>query len=157
MEWLCDRGAHWSCVRSGSGITILPELYSRKKHVTVARTMLNTRHGRSNTPNVMRTILGHLVGWRQMQLRHCGVVRWTDISSDIRLSCPTETQIKNLQTSVRSERVWRCHCDCQRKVHQSHRQAVGESCSKVVHSKQEGTHSWGSRLRKADSSRHCKT
>ena len=87
----CDRGTHWTCVRSGSGIFTATVVLTQK-HVTVARTMPNTRHGRSNTPNGMETIPGHLEGWRQMHLRHCGVVRWTDISSDIRLSCPTVIQ-----------------------------------------------------------------
>ena len=64
----------------------------RRRGSLITQQAVSTRHGRSNTRSVMPTMPGHLEGWRQMQLRHCGVVRWTDTNSDTRLSCPTATQ-----------------------------------------------------------------
>ena len=53
-------------------------------------------------------------------------------------------------------RALKVYGDCQRRVHQSRYKAVGDSPSNAVHSNQEeGSHSWGSRMGKADSFRHC--
>ena len=82
---------HWTRVRSGSGITLQSCTHAKARYGG-GHTLLNTRHGRSNTRSVMQTMPGHLEGWRQMQLRHCAVVWWTDTNSDTRLSCPTVTQ-----------------------------------------------------------------